>query len=43
MHIEFDEVMGLWAVLTDEERLISYFPTEYDAETYINNMINNGE
>ena len=35
MYIEYDDAMGMWAVLTDDDRLIRYFPTEYDAETFI--------
>ena len=35
MYIEYDDAMGMWAVLTDDDRLIRYFPTKEGAESYI--------
>ena len=44
MIIEFDDAMGMWAViLLCEDRLLSYFYNKQDAETYVNMLINNGE
>jgi hypothetical protein len=38
MYIQFDDAMGLWAVLTDDDRLLSYFYNKMDAESFLNGM-----
>ena len=35
MIIEYDDAMGMWAVLTDD-RLIRYFPTKEEAFEFVN-------
>ena len=36
MYIEYDDAMGMWAVLTDDDRLIRYFPTKEEAFEFVN-------
>ena len=36
MYIEYDDAMGMWAVLTDDDRLIRYFPTKEKAIDFVN-------
>lgn len=38
MIIEYDDAMGMWAVLTEDDRLMSYFKTKEDAESFVNGM-----
>ena len=38
MIIEYDDAMGLWAVLTDDDRLMSYFKTKEEAESFVDGM-----
>ena len=38
MNIEYDAALGMWAVLTDDDRLMSYFKTKEDAESFVDGM-----
>jgi hypothetical protein len=34
-YVDYDEVMGMWAVLDFEDRLIRYFPTKEKAIDFV--------
>ena len=38
MYIEYDDAMGMWAVLTDDDRLMSYFKTKEEAFVFVEGM-----
>ena len=38
MIIEYDDAMGLWVVLDFNDRVIEYFKSKEDAESFVNGM-----